>query len=428
MTGASLSFRRGLSRYSHVNWALADQAMVSGTNFLTGILFARYLGLDEYGRFTLVWMAVLFCNSFQQAGIIAPMMTLGPKQTAEDEPVYYGSVVAQQIAWALLCFFLICGGAWICGAVVPQWGVRELGIPLAVTVFAWQLQDFLRRYFFVRGQGKLAFLNDTISYLGQLSLLLALFNISNLDSASVLWLIAVSSAVAVIVGVLQIGPLSFSWSGIFAVAAKHWRHSRWLLASALIQWTSGNFFIISLGAIVGPSSVGALRVAQNLMGVTHILFQGLENIVPTGAARSLQTGGVEALKGYLQRVTLLCGGATALFCLIVAIAPSVFLGMLYGSEYMEYGYLLWWYVPIYLLISAGLPLRSGLRALDNTRPIFVAYTMMTCFAIFSASPLVNGYGISGAMIGTLGTQLILQSYMAYRFHSRCSISSSGWRR
>ena len=31
---------RLLARYSYINWALADQAMVSGVNFLTGILLA----------------------------------------------------------------------------------------------------------------------------------------------------------------------------------------------------------------------------------------------------------------------------------------------------------------------------------------------------------------------------------------------------
>ena len=32
-----------------INWALADQAMLSGINFLTGILLARYLGITEFG-------------------------------------------------------------------------------------------------------------------------------------------------------------------------------------------------------------------------------------------------------------------------------------------------------------------------------------------------------------------------------------------
>ncbi len=59
------SARRLLLRYSYLNWALADQTMVSGVNFMTGILIARYLGVTEFGRFTLVWMAVLFVNSLQ---------------------------------------------------------------------------------------------------------------------------------------------------------------------------------------------------------------------------------------------------------------------------------------------------------------------------------------------------------------------------
>ena len=77
---------RLLTRYSHVNWALADQAMVSGVNFLTAILLARYLGIEEFGRFTLAWMAVLIAYSIQYAMIIAPMMSIGPKQSAAERP------------------------------------------------------------------------------------------------------------------------------------------------------------------------------------------------------------------------------------------------------------------------------------------------------------------------------------------------------
>ncbi len=43
---------RFLARYSHINWAVGDQAMVSAVNFLTGIFLARYLGLAEFGPYT----------------------------------------------------------------------------------------------------------------------------------------------------------------------------------------------------------------------------------------------------------------------------------------------------------------------------------------------------------------------------------------
>ena len=71
---------RLLTRYSQINWALTDQAMVSGVNFLTGIVLARYLGIEEFGRFTLAWMAVLLVNSLQSGLIVQPMMSIGPKQ------------------------------------------------------------------------------------------------------------------------------------------------------------------------------------------------------------------------------------------------------------------------------------------------------------------------------------------------------------
>jgi len=143
--------------------------MVSGVNFLTGILFARFLGLEEYGRFTLAWMAVLFFNSFQQAGIIAPMMSIGPKQPQEKEAAYYGAVFIQQTIWSVACFFVLWAGVWLSGYIKPEWHVQDLALPLAAALLAWQLQDFLRRYFFVRGQGGLAFINDAVSYLGNSS-------------------------------------------------------------------------------------------------------------------------------------------------------------------------------------------------------------------------------------------------------------------
>jgi len=404
-------FHQFLSRHRHINWALADQAMVSGVNFLTGILLARFLGLEEFGRFTLAWMAVLFFNSFQQAGIIAPMMSIGPKQEKELQASYYGAVFFHQTIWALACFGLLFLGVWGSGYAMPHWQIRSLALPLATALLAWQLQDFLRRYFFVRGHSDLAFLNDAVSYLGQLLVLVVVFQKGSVESAGVLWIIAITSAVAVILGISQFGCFRFALKDLQRVTHNHWRFSKWLLASAFMQWTSGNFFVVSLGGIVGTGAVGALRAAQNIMGVSHILFQGLENVVPAEAARSMQQGGGQTLRRYLWKITLFCSGLTGAFCLFVSLWPEGVLKIIYGTEYLGYGYLLWWYAPIYLLISLGLALRAGLRALDTTRPIFIAYVAMTLFSLFAAKPLITSFGLTGALIGMLVTQMIFQIYL-----------------
>ena len=61
---------------SQLNCALFDQAMVSRVYFATDLLRAQFLGIEEFGRYTLGWFAVLFVKNTQHATIISPKMTL----------------------------------------------------------------------------------------------------------------------------------------------------------------------------------------------------------------------------------------------------------------------------------------------------------------------------------------------------------------
>src|ERR1019366_7322821 len=113
-------------------WALTDQAVVSATNFLTGVMLARFMGLSEFGVFTLAWMSVAFANSIQNSLIIAPMMSVGPKQEEGDRPFYFGAVVFQELLF--VCFYLVLVFAVlsILGNRFRHSELRQLTAPLAV--------------------------------------------------------------------------------------------------------------------------------------------------------------------------------------------------------------------------------------------------------------------------------------------------------
>ncbi len=121
--------RNLLVRHSGVNWALGDQALISGVNFLTGIMLARFLGLEDFGRFTLAWMAVQFVNAILFALVSAPMLNIGPKQEAADRPAYYGAVLIQQVCFAALASALLWALASTAGTVFPDWRAGELALP-----------------------------------------------------------------------------------------------------------------------------------------------------------------------------------------------------------------------------------------------------------------------------------------------------------
>ncbi len=246
--------RQFIARYAHINWALADQAMISGVNFLTGILLARFLGLEEFGRFTLAWMAILFVCSIQHAAINSPMMSIGPKQVEADITAYYGAVIMQQIGFSCVSFFLLFARGQISSLVFPEWRVEDLALPLAAAALACQFQDFLRRYFFTLGRPLAAFTCDALRYLGQIAVLIWLFVVSRdaIDSAKMLWVIAIVATVAATCSGFIVERMTIDTKKVSVVTSRHWHFSKWLTASALMQWTTGNLFIIAAGACLAP--------------------------------------------------------------------------------------------------------------------------------------------------------------------------------
>ncbi len=400
---------RLLGRYSHINWALADQAMVSGVNFLTGILLARYLGIEGFGQFTLAWMSVVFVNALQHAMIIAPMVSIGPKQPAADLPAYYGAVIAQQAVFSLCAFAVLFATIEASPLVFPDWGLGGLGLPLASAAVAFQCQDFLRRYLFTRGRAAHAFVNDGVRYFGQLAILTWLFLSfpDRRESESALWVIAGAAAAAACHGVFLVERMAWAPGALRATAARHWHFSRWLAGSAAMQWVTANLFLLAAGALLGTAAVGALRAAQTLLGPCNILFQGLDNVVPARAAWHFQHGGKAALVGYMKKIGLVFGLVTTAIAAVAAVASDFWIGLAYGGEYVGYGYLVQWYAVMYVVALITLPLRAGLRAIEHTQAIFWGHLWMTLFSVIFSYPLIKYFDLPGVVIGMLVIYVIL---------------------
>ena len=161
----------------------------------------------------------------------------------------------------------------------------------------------------------------------------------------------------------------------------------------------------------GAAAAGALRACQNLVGIAHIWFLGLDNVLPTEAAHELHRAGTPALLRYVRRALVRWGSLTAVFMLLVGSFPSTWLRLVYGSGYAPFGYLLRRYGVLYLAIFLGGPLRAGLQALEWTAPLLWSYAAMTLFAAVAAAPLARRLGLPGVMLGLIATQAIFQTIL-----------------
>ena len=399
-----------LKRHSQINIVLFDQALISASNFVTGILLARGLGLAGFGEYSLAWLVVLFVQRTQHAAINAPMMSIGPKQNDTDKSAYYGGIFFQQAIFATSSATL----TWVCiqtaDFLMPDLGLSRLALPLAAAVFTTQNQDLIRRFYFTEGKPLAGLASDTIRFSGQVAAIIWIlfFSDSEKGIVDVLWIMAATSLAGSLI-VLRVRP-GLQWTASSARQAfnRNWRFSIWLIPSSMLQWLSRNLFVIVAGGLLGTAAIGALKAAQNLMGLTHILFQGLENIVPVRAAQHFHTGGRHSLNRYLAKVASLGAVAVTVVVLFFAIDPDFWFRLLYGDEFVEYSFLVRWYAALHIIVYFELPLRFGLMAMERTAPVFKAHLFATAFSVSSAYYLISSLGLQGAMIGMIAYQLILQ--------------------
>lgn len=394
-----------------------DQALVSGSNFLTGILLARTLGLEGFGSFTLAWLVVLFVQGLQHAAINAPMLTLGPQQSEPDRPHYFGGVLVLQLLFAvgsvLAAIVILYGMAQF----QPEWDLLSLILPLGCAAFICQIQDFLRRYYFTRDRPHRSLIGDVLRYGGQI---LGIFLLSSglllsMTVQSALWVHALTAAISAGYMLANLGSLRFTTAALVKAASGHWMIGKWLTGSAILRWVSGNLFILASGGMLGVAAAGALKAAQNILGLVQILFQALENYLPVTASRHFKVGGVQALRKFLGQATLR-GGVVMTTLVIGFIAfPEFWLALFYGDQYLEFGYVVQGFAVAYLLIYLYIPSECALRTLGRARAIFIATALASVIALASVYTLISEFGIVGALLGIIivhATKLLVGSRWA----------------
>jgi O-antigen/teichoic acid export membrane protein len=396
-----------LNKYSHTNWALVDQGMVSAANFITGILLARLLGIQEFGKFTLVWMIILFINSIQMAMISSPMMSIGPKFPRGRFNNYYRGVFTQQVFFSVISFISVIFWVKISGLFFPSWEVEQLAFPLALVSFFYQNQDFIRRYYFVNKRASYAFFNDVISYLGQVILLILLSNMIKLNTTEVLYIISFTSALAVFQGIVNIRPKFSRPTVTYVTVKRHWLIAKWMTGSAVLQWFSGNFFIIVASSVLGTTAVGAIKSSQNIVGILNILVQAMENFVPVQASNAFKERGINGLKKYINKVSLIgsvgIGGGVVFVCAF----SEYLLAKVYGNDYTPYSLVLCGMAIVNYIGFLGTPIASGLRVLDKTKVLFTAFIYSTIFSLMFAYIVVVYWGIYGTVLGIIVSKIVL---------------------
>ena len=400
-----------LKRSTEVQIVLVDQALVSGTNFLSGVILARALGPDQFGVFTLAWTGILFAISLHFSAITAPMMSIGPKEQ-DSQPLYYSKVFTQHVLISSLLVVLTAVAASLSDSYFEQRNLESFVLVLPAIVGAFTTQEFLRRLCFTQHRPQRALISDLLRYGLQLILLLAIWQRDGSNLDQMLWVIALC-------GLLGCFPL-FGLGLRFIHDSVHWvRHihfSKWMIGGSMVQWFSGNLFLIATGALIGASAAGAFRAAQQLTGPLQVLMQGLDNLIPVRLAEALQRGDHSGLRKQANQLVVMTALASAPVIALLVTIPEPIMLFFFGHSYQPYAYLVPWFAAATGLMTLATAWRGGLRALESTRPFFTVYAVSAVLCLLTAETIVRSYGLMGAVLGVVGLTCLQQGYFGLLFY------------
>jgi len=380
-------------------WGVADQALMSLTNFATLVFIARSVSPASFGLFSLALTAITLEMALAASVLNQPFTVISASRSGSGYRRYLTSVLLAQAAFATLATLPVVLSAVVAAAL--GWKIAALIVMVAPAMVAWQLQEFLRDALYVESRLPAAFLNDVISYGSQLAAVVIASQAGVLTPVNCLAIVGATSGLAALVGLIQLRSSitrSLSRTDLVADNVENWRFGKWTLGGTVLSLTSNSAVPFVLAALSGAASAGVLRVMVTAMAPTRVLLRGLQMSFGPAAARVLEREGIAGLKALVKRMFFLTSPLMGGYCLLAALFSRPLLSLLYGERYTGYAWLLPLVSLSYLLVFAYTPIETALRSLRATDVLFRASVWNFLGLWVIGGPCIYFFQLSGAAV------------------------------
>ena len=376
-------------------FSIADQTLLSGLNFLVGVLAARVLGVEDFGFFALILIIVNLTGSAWEYLLTTPMMTLAgsrPKRSA----AYFQAVLRLGLIASII-------GAVSVAAIVALLLVMRsepvsASLVIAVTVLAFgqNLLSKLRAMLFACRRNARALTIDVVRFLLLgLAIAILLAGPWTVDATALFMLLGLSCIVVLIPDAIASTRVRVPAAMYRNVLGRHWSFAKWLLLMMALMMGQEQLLWLIAGFQLGDAAVGALRVGQYLLGTTHVILYALEYFMPRNAAEHHQAGGEDRLRDYLVRQTTIYATVLGLILIVVAIFAEPILALVFGPEYAEFAVYTRILAIYYFLSTIRSIWERYLRTIERTDLLFWSFAVSAAGALAMIYPAMAIWGTAG---------------------------------
>ena len=423
-------FRRVLSTETTLHQgiiSLADQAVASATNFVTGIIVARACSKEEFGLYMLGFSLILLITDLQTSLISTPYMVYAPRLTGGARALYTGSTLIHQLAFSLVTILAVGCGAFAVRIGVGPRGLGPVLWALTVVIASIMLREFARRLCFARLKLQTAFLFDTFVALIQISGLLVLARFGLLSASRAYWMIGSACGVAVLWWLwLDRGLFQPRMSESLADLKKNWILGKWVFASGLVVAVSMNLYPWLLTFFHGTASAGVWAACLGVVSVGNPAALAIQNFVGPKIARVQAAEGPMALRRLVLKISAVIALPMSLLCLVMIFWGGRLIALLYGRQYAGNGLVVTIMALNILVTAAAFPFSRALFAIERADVDFLVNLAALVIVVTLGLWLVRALGSLGAALGLLGSGLVISAVRAGAFLRLPARVSRGW--
>jgi O-antigen/teichoic acid export membrane protein len=395
------SFVIRASSFARGAWAVGDQGLFAGSNFLLTILLARWLAEAAYGAFAVALAVLFFLGSIHMALLGEPLLVFGAGRFAGRRRAYLGAVTAGHwlVSGVVAVLMLLAGGmAWAVGVVELGVALVGLGLSAPFVLLMW----LGRRACYLVGRVHWA------AGAGAVYLVLIVLGLGVLHARGAVTLvgavvvIGVSSAVAggMLALVLRLHQKEREGAGVWGeMVREHLRYGRWSASTNVMFFLSGHVFFVLAGLLAGLEATGLLRAMVNLVMPMNLVSIALATLLVPALVRA--ESGEERRRRVGWSVALLCAGAVVYWVLLGVFHRPVF-EVVYAGRYVPGAAAVWVLGALLVTMSLGDVLSAALRASERPDLVFRAFAASAVVAVGLGVPLIVWWGVMGAVVAMVG--------------------------
>ncbi|MCS7032835.1 MAG: hypothetical protein NZ561_02445 [Phycisphaerae bacterium] len=387
-------------------FTLADQAVVSGTSFLCGVIVAKFTSKAQFGLYGLGFTLVMIAAELQGALVSTPQTVFGPKYFGERNRQFQGSMLLKLLLLAALNAALLSIGS-AAAALAGDQDFSRVMAALAMGVTGLHLWTFTRIICFSHLKPGIALLVDLITCGLQLGSLLTLWRQGILTAWSAWAVISLMPMMPAAVFLLWWRPkMSFSIAGALQDFAITWRQTRWVLASSLL-WVGGtHLYPWVIEVFAERTEVAIWTACFAISAIGNPLMYGVMNMLGPQIAHRHAALPIAQFQLYAWRATLAFTAVMSMFAVAVTLLANWLMVHIYTPEYGGHAHVV--AMLAFALVarapgfiaSRGLFVlqRADLELLNNIAPLLMLMAL--------GVPLTSHYGAAGAAFSLLVAQTI----------------------